>query len=120
MRAAVAYAGRRGPSQTIATTTGASGDSVDALGLELAGAFGPLFFQSEYARATFERPLGGDQDVETWYVMGSWMLTGQHKPYKAATGVFGSPKLGDTGAWELTARYDHIENKDVAVLEANA
>lgn len=120
VRAAVAYAGRRGPSQTIATTTGASGDSVDALGLELAGAFGPLFFQSEYARATFERPLGGDQDVETWYVMGSWMLTGQHKPYKAATGVFGSPKLGDTGAWELTARYDHIENKDVAVLEANA
>lgn len=120
VRAAVAYAGRRGPSQTIATTTGASGDSVDALGLELAGAFGPLFFQSEYARATFERPLGGDQDVETWYVMGSWMLTGQHKPYKAATGVFGSPKLGDTGAWELTARYDHIENKDVDDLEASA
>lgn len=119
LRAAVAYAGRRGPSQTIATTTGASGDSVDHVGVEAAGAFGPLYFQSEYARATFEGPLA-DQDVETFYVMGSWFLTGQHKAYKSATGVFGAPKLGDEGAWELTARYDTIENKDVEGLEASA
>lgn len=121
LKASVAYAGRRGPSQTIAITTGASGDSVNTVGLEAAGAFGPLFFQSEYARATFEQPLGGDQDVETFYVMGSWMLTGQHKPYKAGNGVFGSPKLGkDEHAWELTARYDTIENKDVAGLEVSS
>jgi len=114
------YAGRRGPSQTIATTTGASGDSVDAFGLEAAASFGPMFLQSEYARATYGAPLGRDQDVETFYVMGSWMLTGQHKPYKSATGVFGSPKLTDKGAWELTARYDTIENKDVANREATS
>jgi phosphate-selective porin OprO/OprP len=117
MRASVAYAGRRGPSQTIATTTGASGDSVDHIGVEAAGAFGPMFFQSEFARATFGQPLGGDQDVETFYVMGSWVLTGQHKPYKAGSGVFGSPKVADGGAWELTARYDTIENKDIEGLE---
>jgi phosphate-selective porin OprO/OprP len=121
MRASVAYAGRRGPSQTIATTTGASGDSVDHVGLEVAGAFGPMYFQSEYAKAKFGAPLDGDQDVETFYVMGSWMLTGQHKPYKAASGVFGSPKLGaDETAWELTARYDTIENKDVEGLKVNS
>ena len=114
------YAGRRGPSQTIATTTGASGDSVDAVGLEAAASFGPMFLQSEYAKAKYAAPLGGDQDVETFYVMGSWMLTGQHKPYKSATGVFGSPKLTDKGAWELTARYDTIENKDVANREATS
>jgi phosphate-selective porin OprO/OprP len=119
-RAAVAYAGRRGPSQTIATTTGASGDSVSHVGLEAAGAFGPLYFQSEYARATFGAPLGADQDVDTFYVMGSWMLTGEHKPYKAGAGVFGSPKLVDGGAWELTARYDTIENNDVEGLEVAA
>ncbi|MFC0679056.1 porin [Lysobacter korlensis] len=117
VRAAVAYAGRRGPSQTIATTTGGSGDSVDHVGLEAAGAFGPLYFQSEYAMATFGAPLDGDQDIRTFYVMGSWMLTGEHKPYKAAAGVFGSPKVGENGAWELTARYDTIENEDVAGLE---
>lgn len=114
------YAGRRGPSQTIATTTGASGDSVDSIGLEFAGSFGPMFFQSEYANATFNRPLGGSHDVDTFYVMGSWMLTGQHKAYKSANGVFGAPKVGDKGAWELTARYDSIENKDVNNLGATS
>lgn len=114
------YAGRRGPSQTIATTTGASGDSVGVVGLEAAGAFGPVFFQSEYARATFERPIGGDQDVDTFYVMGSWLLNGGHKAYKSATGVFGAPKVADKGLWELTARYDTIENKDVNNLEASS
>lgn len=120
LRASVNYAGRRGPSQTIATTTGASGDSVTTVGLEAAGAFGPLFFQSEYARATFERPLGRDQDVDTWYVMGSWILNGGHKAYKPATGVFGSPKVADKGLWELTARYDTIENKDIVGMEVSS
>ena len=114
------YAGRRGPAQTIATTTGASGDSIDTVGLEAAGSFGPLFFQSEYARATYGAPLGRDQDVDTFYVMGSWMLTGHHKPYKSGTGVFGSPKIDGRGAWELTARYDTIENRDVANLQATS
>lgn len=113
------YAGRRGPSQAIAATTGASGDSVEHIGLEAAGAFGPVFLQSEYAMATFGAPLGRDQDVTTFYVQGSWLLTGQHKPYKAATGVFGSPKI-DGGAWELTARYDTIENEDVTGLEVSS
>lgn len=120
LRASVGYAGRRGPSQTIATTTGASGDSVTTVGLEAAGAFGPLFFQSEYARAAFERPLGGDQDVDTFYVMGSWMLNGGHKPYKAASGVFGSPKVTDRGLWELTARYDTIENNDIDNMKVSS
>ncbi|MGI8560291.1 MAG: OprO/OprP family phosphate-selective porin [Luteimonas sp.] len=120
LSASASYAGRRGPSQTIATTTGLSGDSVNTIGLEAAGAFGPLFFQSEYARANFERPLGGDQDVDTWYVMGSWIINGGHKAYKPATGVFASPKVADKGLWELTARYDTIENKDVAGLEVSS
>lgn len=119
LRARAQYAGRRGPRQTIATTTGASGDSVNTIGLEAAGAFGPLFFQSEYARASFESPLNGDQDVDTWYLMGSWMLNGGHKTYKSK-GVFSAPKVGDKGLWELTARYDTIENRDVAGLEVNS
>ncbi len=119
MSAVANYAGRRGPSQTIATTTGASGDSVDTIGLEAAAGFGPWLVQSEYARATFGRPQGS-QDVDTFYVMGSWILTGEHKAYKSANGVFGAPKLGATGAWELTARYDTIENKDVANVEASS
>lgn len=120
LAASVNYAGRRGPSQSIATTTGASRASVTTFGLEAAGVFGPLYFQSEYARATYEQPLDDDQDVETFYLMGSWMLNGGKKVYKAGTGVFGSPKVGDKGLWELTARYDTIENKDIEGLEVSS
>ena len=119
MTAVANYAGRRGPSQTIATVTGASGDSVNVIGVEAAGSFGPLFFQGEYATADFERPVGGDHEVETWYVQGAWVING-HRAYKPATGVFGAPKYVDKGIWELTARYDHIENKDLLNREANS
>ena len=105
------YAGRRGPSQVIATTTGASRNTVDVMAVEAAGSFGPMFFQAEYADATYGQPLGRDQDVKTYYVQGSFMLNGGHKPYKGATGVFGSPKVADKGLWELTGRYDYVENE---------
>lgn len=118
--ASVSYAGRRGPSQTIATVNGAAGDKITAYGAEVAGSFGPAFFQGEYVQSTFEQPIADDQDVTSWYLQGSWMLNGGHKPYKGATGVFGSPKVGDKGLWELTARYDAIENEDIANREANS
>lgn len=120
--AAVAnYAGRRGPAQTIATVAGASGRSVEAVGLEVAGSFGPLFFQSEYARARHGQAVGPDHDVDTWYLMGGWFITGEHKPYRVGTGVFGSPRPNAaSGAWQLTARYDTIENSDVAGLSADS
>ncbi|MDH5830682.1 porin [Luteimonas sp. M1R5S18] len=118
--ASVNYAGRRGPSQAIATVSGASGDEVTAYGVEAAGAFGPLFFQGEYANAAFGQPLGPDQDVTTWYLQGSWHLNGGHKPYKAGTGVFGSAPVAGAGLWELTARYDAIENRDIADLDVSS
>ncbi len=115
------YAGRRGPAQTIATVTGASGDDLSVYALEAAGSFGPLFFQGEYANASFGMPIGPDQDVTTWYLQGSWHLNGGHKPYKAGTGVFGSATVpADRGLWELTARYDSIENKDIANMDVSS
>jgi phosphate-selective porin OprO/OprP len=120
LRASANYAGRRGPSQTIATVSGASGDEVTAYGLEAAGSFGPVFFQGEYANASFGQPIGPDQDVASWYLQGSWHLNGGHKPYKAGTGVFGSAAVADRGLWELTARYDSIENKDIAELDVSS
>lgn len=114
------YAGRRGPSLTIASASPVRGGSISAYGAEVAGSFGPAFFQGEYVQAQFDQPTTADQDVTTWYLQGSWMLNGGHKPYKGATGVFGSPKVGDTGLWELTARYDTIENEDIANREASS
>jgi phosphate-selective porin OprO/OprP len=109
-----AYAGRRGPSQNIATVTGASGGDITVHAIELAGAFGPLFFQGEYANASFGQAVGPDQDVSAWYLQGSWHLNGGRKPYKAGTGVFGSAPVAGPGLWELAARYDAAKNRDLA------
>lgn len=114
------YAGRRGPSLTIASLAPTRGKSISAYAVEAAGSFGPAFFQSEYVQSTFEQPTTADQDVTTWYVQGSWILNGGHKPYKPATGFFGSPKVGENGLWELTARYDTIENEDIRNRQANS
>ena len=111
--AGASYAGRRGPVLPIATTLGTSGETVTAVGLEAAGSFDALFFQSEYTRARFGQLTGGDQDVETFYVQGSWLLNGGHKAYKAGNGVFTGPKVEGVRLWELTARYDRIENDDL-------
>lgn len=117
------YAGRRGPSQTMVGTTAGTGSNdsrVDTFGLEAAFRNGPLFLQSEYARASYGQANGGTQDVTAWYVQGSVMLNGGIKAYKAATGVFGSPKLGEAGLWELTARYDVMENNDVVGMKTTS
>jgi phosphate-selective porin OprO and OprP len=115
------YAGRRGPSLTIASIPGAGGDKITAYGAEIAGSFGPAFFQGEYVQAKFEQPFRTpDQDITSWYLQGSWILNGGHKAYKTATGVFASPKVGDKGLWELTARYDTIENEDIRNREATS
>jgi len=110
------YAGRRGPSQTMATTTAAVGTNdsqVSTYGLEAAYLSGPFFVQSEYARGNYGQASGGSQDVDAFYVQGSWMLNGGMKAYKPGTGVFGSPKVADKGLWELTARWDTMENNDL-------
>jgi len=109
-------------------------------GLELAGTYGPFFLQSEYAfgnfsgdfflsELTFDKFFGappdffcdpffgcfiGDQDVRTWYVQGSWAVTGEHKEYNQTKGVFKSIKpIPPAGAFEVTARYQSIENRDI-------
>ena len=101
----------------MATTTaavGANDSQVDTFGLEAAYLNGPFFVQSEYARASFGQVNGTSQDVDAFYVQGSFMLNGGLKVYKGATGVFGSPVVpADKGLWELVARYDVMENKDL-------
>ncbi|WP_226664818.1 OprO/OprP family phosphate-selective porin [Microbulbifer aggregans] len=141
------YAGRRGPSQLMALTP--TGDASTAA-LELAGSYGPLYLQAEYVIGSFdgnyylsedqfEGEFGApapfpcdpefgcymsDQTIQTWYVQGSWMLTGEHKPYSTRRGAFSSAKpSGDGlwgGAWELTFRYDTMENRDISNLEASS
>jgi phosphate-selective porin OprO/OprP len=113
----VKYVGRRGPGLTLGLTTG--GEKADTIGGEIAGAFGPATLQAEYMVQTLDQAddaLGNhvdSQDIEAWYVQGSYFITGESKPYKKADGVFGSPKpKNDFGAFEVAVRYEEAKNKD--------
>lgn len=97
--------------------TGAEEKDAQHIGLELAGKAGPFYGQAEYIMASYSDAITGangpeDADVDAYYLMASYMLTGESKPY--SKGVFKSPKPnGSMGAIELKARYDYAENKDV-------
>jgi phosphate-selective porin OprO and OprP len=59
-----------------------------------------------------------NNSLTAWYVQGSWIITGEQKPYNVANGAFTAPKVDHPfgfgpkagwGAWELAARYDDLD-----------
>lgn len=121
--ASVRFAGRRGPSQGLGSTT----EDQQSFGVELAGRVGSLSLQSEYHFVTLAQPSGDDTDLSASYVQVSWLLNGEVKPYDVGKGAFKSPKpAGGRGAWELKLRYDLIDVSgrdpeiDVSQLAAGA
>ena len=116
------YAGRqsRGFAINFGTPgTVAGGDnSQTTIALEGAASFGPFTVQAEYAQSDLDATHGTapnpvDSEVVAYYLQGSWFVTGESKSYKKDRGAFGSPKpAGAGGAWEVTARYEVMENSD--------
>ena len=115
-----------GSSRTLAeagAATGASEKDARHVGFELAGSAGPFYAQGEIVDASYTDAYDGssgpeDADVLTYYLMASWLVTGEHKPYEA--GVFKSPKPdSDLGAIEVKARYDYAGNMDQPTTAAN-
>jgi phosphate-selective porin OprO/OprP len=91
-------------------------DQVDLLGLEAAWVEGPLSLQGEYVMASADLMGGSDPDFSGYYGQVSYFLTGEHRKYKASSAAFDRVKPrknfaqgGGCGAWELKARYSHID-----------
>ncbi len=89
-------------------------------GFELATNYRSLSLQSEYKLQDISNDLNKDYQVSSYYVMGSYFLTGEHRPYKKAAFGRVKPKKefgnGGYGAFELTARYSNVTvSDDVAI-----
>lgn len=97
--------------------TGRIGDvgRINRIGLEGAWRSGPLSLQAEWMQAAVQRNAGRtNATLDGWYLGGSWVLTGESRPYK--NGEFkGIKPRGAGGAWELTARYSRINLDDSGV-----
>lgn len=92
-------------------------DGADQFGVELAYVNGPFSAQSELWTAGFDGDTNGagdiadtDIDVDAYYALVSYFLTGESRGYKGKVGKFDKVKpKGTKGAWELVAKYEDGE-----------
>jgi len=93
-------------------------------GFELAYVYGPYSVQGEYKTSRIAANDNGNYQVNGYYVMGSYFLTGENRPYKK--GAFGRVKpakditQGGLGAFEVLARYSVMEfSEDLLLIPDN-
>ena len=95
---------------------------VTVIGLEAAFLKGPFTIESEYFHYKIDRrttgaATPGDPHFRGWYVQGSWILTGETRPYNPVEARFDAPRVnynfnpqaGTWGAFELAARYSMVD-----------
>jgi phosphate-selective porin OprO and OprP len=88
-----------------------------SVGGELAAVQDAFTLSAEYMATYVSSPQTGNPDFSGFYVMATYALTGETRPYDHETGAFGmirpsapfSFKHGGCGAWEVGARYSKID-----------
>jgi phosphate-selective porin OprO/OprP len=102
------------------TSSGAIGVSDKTVGLEAVVLHKQFSVQSEYARITANRTgTATDVDLDSFYVTGSFFLTGETRRYEAARGEFNRTRIlnpmtgGGMGALEAALRYDSVDLTDL-------
>jgi phosphate-selective porin len=91
-------------------------DHANELGLEAAWGRGPFFLSSEYARTWVAAPDSGEPRFWGAYLVLSYVLTGEHRPYDKQVAFARRVLPGRTwGAWELVGRYAHVDMEDALV-----
>lgn len=95
--------------------------NVNQLGYEVAGVYGPFSLQGELVHNYVNKTTGSEYaQFYGIYGQASYFITGETRPYDTKTGVFSrviprndfSIEEGTYGAWELAARYSHLDLND--------
>jgi phosphate-selective porin OprO/OprP len=113
------------PTTLVSTNAIANASGAQVYGVEAAGTYGPLFMQGEYYWFNVDRsantglpPIGAPSlNFQGGYAQAAYMLTGETRPYNAASAAYGSIKPahpfsldgGGWGAWEIAGRYSTID-----------
>lgn len=97
-------------------------------GVESGMNYGPLTLQGEYFHYNLDRTNAAlrNPSFDGWYLQGSYVLTGEMRPYVAGSAAFGSPSprnpfrpgSNSWGAWELKARYS-VNNLNAFAFDPN-
>lgn len=103
-------------------------DEVMLLAFEVAFAWQSLSIQGEFFYTDVGSAAAGDPAFSGWYVLVSYFLTGESRPYKDSSGTFDRVKPmknfhdgGDGwGAWELAFRIDSIDLTDGTITGGEA
>jgi phosphate-selective porin OprO/OprP len=86
--------------------------------LEAAWRKGPFMIIGEYLRTDVDAPALNSPNFSSYYVAGSWILTGEMHEYRRKSGIFHSIPVSKTvnqggwGAWELGFRYSNTDLND--------
>jgi phosphate-selective porin OprO/OprP len=111
------------PTTLVSTGAIAGVSGAQVYSAEVAGTYGPLFFQGEYFWYNIDRtafaPLSSLR-FQGGYAEAAWVLTGETRPYNAASASYGgiapanpfSLSGGGWGAWEIAGRYSTIDLND--------
>jgi phosphate-selective porin OprO/OprP len=102
---------------TLASTGAFSVDSSRTLALELAYKKGAFSTQGEYVQFNSKEYRGMpdlDPTFKAWYLLASYFLTGEERPYKSGSFQRVKPKTnfdgnGGVGAWEVAARFGKLD-----------
>jgi phosphate-selective porin OprO/OprP len=84
---------------------------------ELAGNYGPLYWQGEYLHYNIDRENLSTADFDGGYGEAAYTLTGESRKYNKAAAAYGGivpthafdPSQGYWGAWEIAGRVSYVD-----------
>lgn len=98
-----------------------AGENYYVLDWEAAGRRGPLMVASEYFYSQMKtKNQASDLSFNGYYVMGSYVLTGETRSYDLHGATFGGvkPRCKKTGAWEISARHSYVKLLDSPAVQS--